>query len=436
MECMENKNNFNTNEKAWIIAVDMGYGHQRTAYPLRDLAFGKKIINANNYEGIPNKDREIWGITKSFFEFISRFRRMPFIGDKIFLFFDNFQKILGYYPKRDLSKSNFTGKRIFSFIKKGWGGDLIKKLKENPLPFITTFFTPAFMAEELNYPNDIYCVICDADIARAWVALDPLKSRIKYFASNTWTRDRLKLYGVKPENIILTGYPLPKENLGGENLETLKKDLSYRILNLDPSGRYRKIYSPLIKGYLGELPKMQNHPLTIMFSIGGAGAQKEIGVKIVNSLKEKIKDKKLKIILSVGTREELRKYFAENIKDLQLDGWVHILSGKNINEYFDKFNQALRTTDILWTKPSELSFYAALGIPIIIAPSIGSQEDFNRKWLLHIGAAVLQENLKYIDQWFFDMLNAGDLAEYAMQGFVEIEKLGTYNIERTLANSK
>ena len=36
---------------------------------------------------------------------------------------------------------------------------------------------------------------------------------------------------------------------------------------------------------------------------------------------------------------------------------------------------------------------------------------------------------KYTDQWFYDSLNAGDLAETAMQGFIEIEKMGTYNIE-------
>ena len=43
--------------KAWVVAADMGYGHQRTAYPLRDIAFGGKVINANSYNGIPKKDK-------------------------------------------------------------------------------------------------------------------------------------------------------------------------------------------------------------------------------------------------------------------------------------------------------------------------------------------------------------------------------------------
>ena len=420
------------NKKAWVIAADMGYGHQRTAYPLRDIAFGGKVINANSYEGIPEKDKKFWKQTRSLYEFISRFKKIPVIGDFMFSVMDRFQKILSYYPKRDLSMPNITLKNILYFIKRGWGKDLIERLKKNPLPLVSTFFTPAFMADELKYPGQIYCVICDADISRAWVSLDPKKSKIKYCASNTWTRDRLKLYGVNPKDIFLTGYPLPQENIGGEKMEILKQDMRNRLVNLDPQKKYRKMYEPLVKGMLGKLPEKSDHPLTIMFSIGGAGAQKEIPLNAINGLAEKIKNKKLRFIIAVGVREELAKYYAENIKGLKLDGWVHILSAITTNEYFKLFNEALRETDVLWTKPSELSFYAGLGIPIIIAPPIGSQEDFNKKWLLHVGAGVAQENPKYADQWFYDSLNAGDLAEVAMQGFVEIEKMGAYNIEKII----
>src|SRR3989338_1898511 len=422
-------------KKAWVVAVDMGYGHQRTAYPLRDIALGRLVINANNYLGIPKKDKSFWHNTRSFYEFISRFRRIHFMGERVYKIYDSLQRIVGYYPKRDLSKSNFSGKMMFSFIRTGWGHDLVINLAKNPVPIISTFFAPSFMAEEFKYPAPIYCVICDADIARAWVSLNPKESEIKYFASNNWTRDRLGLYGVKPENVILTGYPLPKENIG-RNLEIVKKDVSYRLLNLDPTDRYRRLYAPLIKANLGALPAMPNHPLTIMFSIDGAAAQKEIALQIIQSLKEKIKAKELRFIISVGTRQKLGEYFQRHIADLQLDGWLHLLWAPTFREYFEKFNQALRTTDILMTKPSELSFYAGLGIPIVIAPPLGSQEDFNRRWLLHVGAGVDQGDAKYTDQWLFDMLDTGDLAELAMQGFVEIEKMGTYNIEKIIQNEK
>ena len=69
------------------------------------------------------------------------------------------------------------------------------------------------MAEFFEYPGKIFCVICDTDIARAWAPLEPKKSKIKYFAPTERVVERLKLYGVKPENIFLTGYPLPLENV-------------------------------------------------------------------------------------------------------------------------------------------------------------------------------------------------------------------------------
>jgi len=414
----------NNDKKAWVVAVNMGYGHQRTAYPLRNLAPGGEVINANNYQGIPETDKKIWESTRGFYEFISKFKKIPLIGEAAFSLYDKFQKIPSFYPHRDLSKPIFGLKKIFSLIKSGWGKDLISKLEKEPKPLITTFFTPVFMAEVFDYPADIFCVICDADVSRSWVALEPKKSRIKYFTPNSWVVNRLKLYGVKEKNIFLTGYPLPKENIGTESMEILKEDLKNRLLNLDPQKEYFKKYKILIESGLGQLPERSNHPLTIMFPVGGAGAQKEIGVKIVKSLVKKVKAGQVKIILAAGIKKGVKKYFEENTKNIE------IIFAENINEYFQKFNQKLRTTDILWTKPSELSFYTGLGLPIIIAPSIGSQEDFNKKWLLSLGSGTLQENPKYVEQWLFDYLDSGRLAEAAMQGFMEAEKLGTYNIEK------
>ena len=413
----------------------MGYGHQRTASPLKSLAFEGKIINANSYQRIPEKDRKIWEGTRRFYEFISNFSRIPLIGKTAFSIYDQLQKILSFYPKREIIKPNFTLNQTFSLIKKDWGKHLILKLKKNPLPLISTFFTPAFMAEFFNYPRDIFCVVCDADVSRTWAPLKPAQSKIKYFAPTTRVVERLKLYGIKPENIFLTGYPLPIENIGTEKMEILKEDLRYRLFNLDPQKRYFEKYKILIETNLGKLPKKPNHPLTIMFSVGGAGAQKEIGIKIVKSLAGKIKTGQIKIILVAGVREKVKEYFEKNIKNFGLarNKNIEILYTQRIEDYFKEFNQKLRKTDILWTKPSELSFYAALGLPIIIAPPIGSQEEFNKRWLLKSGFGAIQENPNYTKQWLFDWLESGYFAEHAMQGFVEGEKLGTFNIRKIIS---
>jgi len=416
----------------------MGYGHQRTAFPLKFLS-QNEIIVANNYPEIPKKDKKIWQNTRKFYEAISRIERFPLLGKLIFKAFDQFQKIKSFYPKRDLSLPNFSTRVAYSFFKSGWGKNLIEKLKSeslkrgNNLPIVSTFFTPAFMAEYFQYPGEIFCVICDADISRSWAPLNPQKSKIKYFAPTERVVERLKLYGVKSENIFFTGYPLPKENL-----ETLEDDLRFRILNLDPEKNYSRKYQDLITSKLENLPETPDHPLTILFSVGGAGAQKEIGFWILKSLKEEILKENLKIILSAGIRKETKDYFLKKIKSLMLEDKieksVEILYEEKIENYFQRFNTLLKKTDILWTKPSELSFYSLLGIPIICAPPLGSQEEFNLRWLIKSGFGILQENPKYTREWLFDWIKRGYLAEMAIEAFVEGEKFGTFNIERIIAS--
>jgi hypothetical protein len=44
--------------EAWIVSVDMGYGHQRAAYPFRDIAF-ERIITANTDACVSPKERAL-----------------------------------------------------------------------------------------------------------------------------------------------------------------------------------------------------------------------------------------------------------------------------------------------------------------------------------------------------------------------------------------
>src|SRR3972149_9429394 len=265
---------------AWVVAVDMGYGHQRAAHPRRHFAY-QDIINANDYRGIPDKDKKIWRGMRDTYEFISRFKKVPVVGDVAFGLFDKFQQIPNFYPLRDLSRPNLQLKHLYKKIRQEqWGKHLIRKLERTKsLPIFTTFFVPAFMAEIFKYPNDIYLLVTDSDMSRTWVPADPRKSEIKYLAPSYRVARRLRYYGVRSENIFLTGFPLPLENLGGEKLEILKADLGKRLFNLDPTGKYLKHYHDVVAEQLGQknFPNRASHPLTLTFAIGGAGAQRELG---------------------------------------------------------------------------------------------------------------------------------------------------------------
>ncbi|MBU2264967.1 hypothetical protein KJ784_02145, partial [Patescibacteria group bacterium] len=135
-------------------------------------------------------------------------------------------------------------------------------------------------------------------------------------------------------------------------------------------------------------------------------------------------------------RQEVKKCFEENINKLRLEDYlgknVEILYTDDIADYFKEFSQKLRKTDILWSKPSEISFYTALGLPYIIAPTIGWQEKGNRDWLLRLNSGMDQLNPSYAHEWLFDLLDSGNLAKCAMHGFLEAEKMGTLNIRKIL----
>jgi hypothetical protein len=233
----------------------------------------------------------------------------------------------------------------------------------------------------------------------------------------------------------VTGFPLPLELLGDRNVSALKMNLKRRLRNLDPSGSFFNLYKHSIKAYLHDNDKetaeisFQKRSLTITYAVGGAGAQKEVGEQIAQSLADEIIKGEIKLNLVAGTRKELRDYFNGVKKYIAPDSEnVCIIWAEDNESYFDLFNQSLQTTDILWTKPSELSFYCALGIPIIMTPAIGPQEKCNRRWLREIGAGIKQQDPEFANQWLFDMLNRGRLAEAAWNGFLKARKYGTYNI--------
>jgi hypothetical protein len=276
-------------------------------------------------------------------------------------------------------------------------------------------------------------VVCDADVSRAWAPLNPETSRINYLVPNQRVKDRLMLYGVKEDKIFTTGFPLPKENIGVKDWEYLKADLKDRLEVLDPKAVYRKKFAKLIEAYLCPVSEIDGakRPLTLTFAVGGAGAQKDLGILILKRLKNKIAENNLNLNLVAGSRKDVAEYYEKTLKEnfLQNCKNVQIIYSPDKTEYFRLFNKALRTTDLLWTKPSELSFYSGLGLPIIMTEPVGSQEEYNRRWLLGIGAGVDSKNPNYVDEWLFDFLNSGWLAEAAMRGYLNGPKMGTYNME-------
>jgi hypothetical protein len=434
----ETNNNLQNKEgKAWVVTATMGYGHHRAVMPLKEIAEGNILLVGSNKAATQN-EAKLWKRVLGIYEFISRAKGIPLIGNPIFNLLEAFLHIPSYYPMRDLSNSTFQVDMLRSSIGKGLCAGMLETVKSKNLPIVTSFYAPAIAADMYGWQN-VYCVICDADLNRVWVAKEPWESRIEYFAPCGKAAQRLKAYGVPDERIFITGFPLPVELLGGKNLDLLKQNLGARLARLDPSGKFRSRHEKNVIHFLG--PQNYNPAvkgkLTITYAVGGAGAQKEIGGQVAQSLKNRIFNNEVKLNLVAGTRPEVRNYFIDVKEGLKADSnKIEVIYGETIEEYFAAFNRALKDTDVLWTKPSELSFYTALGLPLIMTPPIGSQEKFNSKWLFEIQAGFKQEDPAYTDQWLFELLNKGRLADAAWSGFLKARKLGTYKIMEIVETGK
>ena len=424
--------------KTWVVSVDMGLGHQRAVAPFAPVAEGG-IMTIGGAATDDAEEQKLWNRMRNGYEFLSRVKSIPLVGGPLFGLLDTIQSIPSFYPIRDLSRPNYQVKLLNYYIDKGLCRGMLKRIQEKKdLPLLTSYLAPALAAEKAGYER-IYCIICDAEIARAWVAADPKTSRINYFAPCGRAVMRLKSYGVPEEKIFLTGFPFPLELLGGRKLSMLKADMAQRLFSLDPNNRFWPIHKGHVSYFLGRehLQNRTDRPFTITFAVGGAGAQKDIGYKLVSSFGEGLRGGKVRIVLVAGVRREVKEYFEQVKKEIAPESETcEILYGETKEIYFDKFARAMKRTDVLWTKPSELSFYCGLGIPIVLAPLIGSQEVYNQKWLLEVQAGILQEDPQYASQWLTDLLNEGRLAESAWDGFLKARKMGVYKIIEVLKTGR
>lgn len=368
-----------------LVAVDMGYGHQRALAPVADL-LQTEILNANIYNGIPERDHKRWHDMQTGYEAVSRFKHVPIVGPLAFAVMDYFQRIEPLAPRRNRTAPTWQLRSVYRALKNGWGRDLMQQLSRTPRPILTSFFIPAYMAEVHGYGGEIFLLCCDAEVSRAWAPLNPVKSKIHFLAPTEPVRQHLLQYGVLPHKITVTGFPLPTELV-----DTLEVDWRARLKRLQTG-----------------------HPITITYCVGGAGAQREVGAQLLRSLRNELVHETMKINLVAGTRREIADFFAEAIEQWHIpDHAVRIIFASEKKDYFSKFNEVLRDTDVLWTKPSELSFYAGLGIPIIMAAPIGAQERCNRAWLQHLGAGIDQLEPNEAHIWLRQWIKNGRLARAA-----------------------
>lgn len=418
-----------------VVAVEMGYGHLRAAAPLAE-ALGTEVLQVDRAPLVAPEEERLWRRVRRGYEGVSRLSQLPLVGAPLRWVLDGITDIPRLHPYRDLSAPTRGVLTLERLVRRNLGQGLLEHLRRTRAPLLTTFYSPAIAADRAGY-EPVFCVVTDSDINRIWVPAEPARTRIRYLVPTRRAARRLRAYGVPEERITFTGFPLPDALVGGPSLEVLRRNLAARIVRLDPSGEFRRSMPEELAHFLGALPREEEgRPPLVTFAVGGAGAQAGMARRFLPGFRRALEAGAIRIALVAGVRPEVEATFRGILADERMDalvgpdggGPVEILRAPGFAEYYARFNALLARTDVLWTKPSELTFYGALGLPLVLGPPVGVHERYNRRWAREGGAGLKQRDPRFAAEWMSDWLADGVLAAAAWAGYVRLPKFGLQRI--------
>lgn len=414
-----------------IAAAEMGYGHLRAARPLAErIGAGLTFVDRAPFAG--RAERSVWDGVRLAHAWSSRGSELPVVGPTVRRMLDSATMIPPLHPYRDLAGPSLATRALDGLIHRGFGEALAEHLRATGAPLVTTFYAPAIVADRRGIDN-VFCVVTDADINRVWAPLDARESNIRYLAPSQRVVRRLRAFGVPGSSIEFTGFPLPHALVGGEDLSALRRNLGPRLVRLDPKKRFRASCHHELAHFFADLgQEHEGEPPLLTFAVGGAGAQSRLVDAFLPSLRPLLLAGRIRLALVAGTHFEVAARFRRALRKAELDACigttVQIVSAETLDSYFERFDQLIAETDILWTKPSELTFYAALGLPLLLTAPVGVHERFNRRYAREQGVGLKQRDPRHVGDRLFELLADGTLAAAAWSGFLSLPKFGTYRV--------
>lgn len=414
-----------------VVAADMGYGHLRAAAPIAE-ALGTEVLQVDRPPLVAPGEERLWRRVRRAYEAVSRLSQLPVVGVPLRWVLDSITDIPRLHPYRDLSAPTRGVLTLERLVRRNLGQGLVEHLRRTGAPLLTTFYSPAIVADRAGLER-IFCVVTDSDVNRIWAPADAAHTRIRYLVPTPRVARRLRSYGVPEERITFTGFPLPPSLVGGPELHVLKRNLAARLVRLDPAGEFRRSTAEELAHFLGPLPREEEgRPPLVTFAVGGAGAQAGVAGEALPGFRRALEEGKIRFALVAGIRADVEERFREDVAragmEPLLGSALRILRAPSFAEYYARFNALLAETDVLWTKPSELTFYGALGLPLVLAPPVGVHERYNRRWAREGGAGLKQREPRFAGEWMMDWLADGLLAAAAWAGYVRLPKFGLERI--------
>ena len=354
------------NPDFYITTVLMGYGHLRAADNVAGLGRGR-IVRVDQPPFVSLADIWVWKSSQDLYYAFSRAveTRLRFL----FRVLERIEDI----PEDSKRASMDYSILVRSLVRAGVGRGLRQLCAPagngTCPPRLHTFFVPGLACVYNRLPGKNFQLLCDADFHRVWAPIRPNEGDVTYLVPTAAGADRLMSYGVAHERIVVTGFPLPVANTGGKELDVLQSDFRARLERLSP---------------------WSDTPLRLVFALSGAGCYLHLLKTLIRELLPELRSGKLTLSIAVGDNRKAKADIESHLAALDAspaDG-VTILYSPDVLESFALFNRALRESDLLITKPGELVFYAALGLPQVLLPPVGKHEFGNRAYLIENSAAL------------------------------------------------
>ncbi len=191
-----------------------------------------------------------------------------------------------------------------------------------------------------------------------------------------------------------------------------------------------------------------NKAIRVLLTIGGAGAQKAMFVKIINRLLPLIKKGKAVLFVNVGDHKNVLDQLCSEIKELKEimtlheDDWdetldfttkaidgevsgVHCFSNKDIYAAVYSTNLLMRSSDILITKPSELAFYP---VPKLMVKRVGGHEAWGAVRAAEVGDGTIECDTDGKTEQMLDlMFSDKDVLKMMVINILKAYRSGIYN---------
>jgi len=396
--------------RATVATVTMGYGHLRAAAAIADR-LGVPVELADRPPLVSGLEQRVWAVARRLYHSLSRGSQSRLRGAVIEPVLD---RLTAIEPGSRAFGSAGPVRLLDTLIRLGLGRGLGRRLDQRRSPLVATFYANALAAER-HAGVPIALVVTDSDIHRVWAPREPDSTRIHFLVPTDRTGRRLTAYGVPADHIHVTGFPLPPELVGSQALERLDRHLAARRRRLDAA-----------RGVIGAAP-------CIVYSVGGAGAQAATARELLRELADDLRGGRIRLVIAAGTHAGIARRCRHWQTAFGLDGLapgtLEILTAPTFGAVYRRFNETLADADILWTKPSELVFYGALGLPLVLEPPVGAHERCNRDLVTAEGVAIDRPAAGSIASWLRRHLVDGSFSRAADRGRERLPADGTRTIE-------